>query len=92
MPKVITLSFAVIGLAVGFLACLLVGSMLNLKADDEALALGLVFGGAVVSAILFRWAAGVLLRRMNPKYISVVGSAASCLALASVVLLFTRIK
>ena len=92
MPKVITLSFAVIGLVVGFIACLIVANWLDLPQGSDALALGLSFGGAVVSAVLVRLAATVLLRRMDPKYVPVLGSVSSSLALASVVLLFTRIK
>jgi hypothetical protein len=92
MPKVITLSFAVIGLVVGFVACLLAADSLNLEHENETLALGLAFAGAIVSAALLRWAATLLLRRVDPKYVPIVGSVSSSLALASVVLLFTQIK
>ena len=92
MAKVITLSFAVIGVALGFFAGSLLAIWLNYSDGYEGAAMSCVFGGAIVFAVLFRWAAGVLLPRVAARFVPVLGSVVSSLAIASVVLLFTRIK
>jgi hypothetical protein len=92
MSKVVTLSFAVVGIAVGFFAGSLLAVALNFRDGEEAKALTCVFGGAIAIAALFRWLGSVVLRKVDAKHVPLIGSVASSLALASVVLLFTRIK
>jgi hypothetical protein len=92
MSGIVTLSFAVVGLAVGFFAGSRLAVALNFRDGEEAKALTCVFGGALVVAVLFRWLGSEALRKADAKLVPILGSVASCLALASVVLLFTRIK
>jgi hypothetical protein len=92
MSRITTLSFAVVGVAVGFFAGSQFAIALNFRDGEGAKALMCAFGGAIAVAALFRWLGSVTLRKVNSKLVPVIGSVASCMALASVVLLFTRIK
>jgi len=93
MSRLITSTFAIVGVFVGFVSGLFFTFYaLNLHDGDEAIAMSLAFGAAIVFALLFGWGAGVVRDRMPEKYRDAFGSVGLVLALASTVYFFSSIK
>ena len=92
MSKLITLTFLIVGLAVGFLGALSVASKLRPNQTADATVLVLVFCASIVAAVLFRLGAALARDRTPPRYWPLLGSVGAALAFASVAVLFSSIK
>ena len=92
MAKLITLTFAIVGLAVGFFGGISIASALKPNQSADVKLLVMIFGGAVLSAVLFRSVAAAARNRLDPRYWPALGSIGGVLAFASLVVLFGSIS
>ena len=91
MARLITTSFAIIGIVAGFLAGLFAGRALGWRDGDEAKVMACAVAGAFAFAGLFGWAASRARARIPQRWHVLLGSAGLALALASLLWIFGSI-
>jgi uncharacterized protein YacL len=90
--KLITPTFLVVGLSVGFLAGMLVASRLRPDQIADSKTLVAILAGAIFTAILFRWFAAAVRDRTPERYWPALGSAGLACAIVSLAILLGNIK
>jgi hypothetical protein len=92
MARLITVSFAIIGVVAGFVAGLLAGRALGWHDGDKAKVMAFAFAGSFAFAALFGWAASRVRAVIPKQRHGLLGFAGLVLALASLAWIFRSIK